>query len=66
MPELLRNSKGTNAFSLAGASILSGFGRMKSPTQIKKDATRVNPYSELAVSTTGAGNRADQIRRGNR
>lgn len=27
---------------------------------------RENPYSELAVSTKGAGIRADQIRRGNR
>lgn len=66
MAELLSNAKGTNAFSLAGASILSSLGRTKSPTQARKDATRVNAYSELAKSTPNAGIRADQIRRGGR
>jgi hypothetical protein len=55
----------TNAFtSKQPSQVLKALGRTKSAQQIKKDATRVNPYSELAVSTSGAGNRADQIRRG--
>lgn len=54
-----------NAFTQPAKGI--NFGRTaKSPSQMKKDATRVNGYSELAKSTTGAGIRADQIRRGGR
>jgi len=66
MAELFSNAKGTNAFTTGGASILSTFGRIKSPAQARKDATRVNRYSELARSTPSAGVRADQIRRGGR
>ena len=55
----------SNAFTAPAKGI--NFGRLaKSPQQMKKDAIRVNSYSELAKSTVGAGNRADQIRRGNR
>ena len=55
----------SNAFTQPAKGIT--FGRLaKSPAQMKKDATRVNRYSELAVSTIGAGHRADRIRRGGR
>jgi hypothetical protein len=66
MPELLRNAKVPNAFNTGGASILSTFGRTKSEAQARKDATRVNRFSDLARSTPDAGIRADQIRRGGR
>lgn len=66
MAELLSNAKVRNAFTSAGPSILSTFGRTKSPAQARKDATRVNQFSELAKSTPNAGIRADQIRRGGR
>ena len=51
MPELLSNGKVQNVFTSGGSSILSSFGRTKSAEQIKKDAQRVNSYSDVARST---------------
>lgn len=42
-----------NAFNTSGPSlILPNMGRMKSPKQIKKDATSVNQYSDTGRTTT--------------
>jgi hypothetical protein len=54
----------SNAFTAPAKGI--NLGRTKSAEQIKKDATRVNRYSDHARSTPDAGNRSDQIRRGGR
>lgn len=57
----------TNAFTLPRSSqVLKAMGRCKSPAQARKDAQRVNQYSDHARSTVGAMDRADQIRRGGR
>jgi hypothetical protein len=53
-----------NAFTAPAKGI--DLGRTKSAEQIKKDAQRVNRFSDLARSTPNAGIRADQIRRGGR
>jgi hypothetical protein len=54
----------SNAFTAPAKGI--NLGRTKSQAQARKDATRVNRFSDLARSTPNAGIRADQIRRGGR
>lgn len=57
----------TNAFNLQGPStLLKAMGRIKSPTQVRKDAQRVNPQSDSAKATPEAFLRSQQIRRGGR